>query len=74
MRNKGSDCRKNDICISEKENRPKCILKEQLEFIVIFGQNQAIQNTNASACMHNNVATPYDNFQFSEKYYFPMFS
>jgi hypothetical protein len=24
--------------------------------------------------MHNNVATPYDNFQFSEKYYFPMFS
>jgi hypothetical protein len=49
-------------------------LKEQLEFILIFGQNQAIQNTNASACMHNNVATPYDKFQFSEKYYFPMFS
>jgi hypothetical protein len=27
------------------KNRPKRILKEQLEFILIFGQNQAIQKT-----------------------------
>jgi hypothetical protein len=43
MRNKEFDCKKNNICISEKKNRPKRILKEQLEFILIFGQNQAIQ-------------------------------
>jgi hypothetical protein len=44
MRNKEFDCRKMIyIYISEKENQPKRISKEQLEFILIFHQNQAIQ-------------------------------
>jgi hypothetical protein len=40
-----------------------------------FGtKNTQYNKAYAQACMHNNVAAPYDEFYFNENFCLPMFS
>jgi len=38
------------------------LFKTQFESFCIFVKTTHYKNTNALACMHNNVAKPYDKF------------
>ena len=49
--------------MSDKEDRPtKRILKTLLTLHIQRSNKQTSHKTYVSACMHNNVAVPYDKF------------
>jgi uncharacterized protein YycO len=74
MRNKEFDCRKMIYVYQERKINLNAFWKNNLNSFWYLVKTKLYKNTNASAWMHLQVAKPYDKFQFSEKYYFPMFS
>jgi hypothetical protein len=74
MRNKEFDCRKMIYVYRERKIDLNTFWKNNLNLFWSLVKTKQYKNTNASAWMHQQVTKPYDKFQFSEKYYFPMFS
>ena len=51
----------------------KANFKSILNSFRILDSTTHYNKSNAPACMHNNIAKPYDKFYNNENYYFPMF-